>query len=383
MHSKTRLPARFLRDRREPLVASANERQLLDLVRRHGGVTRAELGRLTGLTAQSVVRLVDELSERGLVTFEAAVVHGRGKPSPLVRLAADYAYCIGISIATDAVTIVLVDFAGQALAQRIEPMSPITRLGLFAFLHKLIDQVLATCPGARERLFGIGVGMTGFFVGKGTPLNPPEPLDDLALVELDTLLEQELGYPVWIDNDGNVAAIGESLLGVGRTYRDFAYLYFSHGFGGGVIANDELMRGMHGNAGEFAGMLPRLGLPRPTLELLRDMRNEEGGAYPTIHAMLAQFDPAWPCVERWIDAVAPSLSVVASAIVAILDPAAIVLGGRLPAALAERLIPRIEIDNLPRRGHARPQAQLVAASAPGDAAAMGAAALPLKQHFFR
>ena len=383
MNSKTRPHARFLRDRREPVVASANERQILDLVRRRGAVTRAELGRLTGLTAQSVVRLVDELSERGLLSFDVAVAQGRGKPSPLVRLTADYAYCIGISIATDAVTIALVDFAGRAQVQRVEPMSPITRLGLFAFLHKLIDQVLAACPDARERLFGIGVGMTGFFVGKGSPLNPPEPLDDLALVELDTLLEQELGYPVWIDNDGNVAAIGESLLGVGREYRDFAYLYFSHGFGGGVIANDELLRGMHGNAGEFAGMLPRLGLPRPTLELLREMCNEDGAAYPTIHAMLARFDPGWRCVDRWIDAVAPSLSVVASAIVAILDPAAIVFGGRMPLALAARLMPRIEIDTLPRRGYARPQAQLVAASAPGDAAAMGAAALPLKQHFFR
>ena len=383
MNSKTRPHARFLRDRREPVVASANERQILDLVRRRGAVTRAELGRLTGLTAQSVVRLVDELSERGLLSFDVAVAQGRGKPSPLVRLTADYAYCIGISIATDAVTIALVDFAGRAQVQRVEPMSPITRLGLFAFLHKLIDQVLAACPDARERLFGIGVGMTGFFVGKGSPLNPPEPLDDLALVELDTLLEQELGYPVWIDNDGNVAAIGESLLGVGREYRDFAYLYFSHGFGGGVIANDELLRGMHGNAGDFAGLLPRLGLPRPTLALLREMCNEDGAAYPTIHAMLARFDPGWRCVDRWIDAVAPSLSVVASAIVAILDPAAIVFGGRMPLALAARLMPRIEIDNLPRRGYARPQAQLVAASAPGDAAAMGAAALPLKQHFFR
>jgi predicted NBD/HSP70 family sugar kinase len=383
MNSKLRPHARFLRDRREPVIASPNERQILDLVRRHGGVTRAELGRLTGLTAQSVMRLVDELSGRGLVSFDAAVANGRGKPSPMVRLVADYTYCVGVSIATDTVTVVLVDFAGQALTQRIEPMSPITRLGLFAFLHKMIDQVLATRPGARERLFGIGVGMTGFFVGKGSPLNPPEPLNDLALVELDTLLEQELGQPVWIDNDGNVAAIGESLLGVGREHRDFAYLYFSHGFGGGVIAGDELMRGMHGNAGEFAGMLPRLGLPRPTLELLREMHCADGADCPTIHAMLAQFDPNWRCVDRWIDAVAPSLSVVSSAIVAILDPAAIVFGGRLPPALAERLIPRIEIDNLPRRGHARPQAQLLAATAPGDAAAMGAAALPLKQHFFR
>lgn len=382
MSSKSNLPERFLRGEREQLVASANERLILDLIRRQGEMTRADLTRVTDLTAQSVMRLVDDLIARGLLRFGATVSVGRGKPSPVVQLVPDFAFCAGVSIATDAVTLVLVNFAGAIVAQRVEPMAPITRETLIAFLKPALARLFAATPGARERLFGIGVAMTGFFIGKGTPLNPPQPLDDLALIEIDTFLERELGFPVWIDNDGNAAAIGESLLGHGREYRHFAYLYFSHGFGGGLVSSGECLRGVHGNAGEFAGMLPMQGLPRPTLELLREMRCEDGHQVDTIHAMLAQFDPDWPCVERWIVAVAPSMALVASAIIAIVDPELIVLGGRMPRALADKLIPHIRIDNLPRRGVQRPQALLVAAEARGDAAAIGAAAAPLKRYFF-
>lgn len=382
MSSKFHLPDRFLRGEREQLVASPNERLILDLIRRQGEMTRADLTRVTDLTAQSVMRLVDDLIARGLLRFGATVSIGRGKPGPVVQLVPDFAFCAGVSIATDAVTLVLVNFAGAVVAQRVEPMAPITRASLSAFLKQALTKMLAAHPGARERLFGIGVAMTGFFIGKGTPLNPPQPLDDLALIELDSYLERELGHPVWIDNDGNAAAIGESLLGLGREHRHFAYLYFSHGFGGGLVSDGECLRGMHGNAGEFAGMLPMQGLPRPTLELLREMRCEDGHRVETIYQLLAEFDPSWPCVDRWIAAVAPSMSLVTSAIIAIFDPELIVLGGRMPRALADKLIPHIRIDNQPRRGIQRPQASLVAAETRGDAAAIGAAALPLKRHFF-
>ena len=94
--------------------------------------------------------------------------------------------------------------------------------------------------------------------------------------------------------------------------------------------------------------------PRPILELLREMRCEDGYQVETIYQLLAQFDPSWPCVDRWIAAVAPSMSLVTSAIIAIFDPELIVLGGRMPRALADKLIPHIRIDNQPRRGIQRP-----------------------------
>ncbi|GGA45333.1 ROK family transcriptional regulator [Dyella nitratireducens] len=374
----------FLRGDDPDATVSANERELLDLVRKSGTTTRAELGRATGLTAQSVMRLVDELVERGMLQFGDAVPQeGRGKPAMAVSLRAHYAYAAGVSITTDSVALALMDFAGNLLAHHDEPMPALGRAALVRRVRTLLERLLSKARVNERRLFGVGLGITGFFIGDGAKVNPPSPLDELALVDLDTLFADALNHPVWLDNDGSVAAIGESLHGLGRQYRDFAYFYFGHGFGGGLVMDGRCIRGAHGNAGEFAGMLPRLGLERAALETLRTQLNEDGLQLPDIQSLIDQYDPSWPAIETWIKRVTPGLSVIASSVVAIIDPQAIVLGGRIPQDLANRLIPHIVIDNLSRRGHTRPVPHLLCAQTPYDAVATGAASLPFKECFFR
>jgi len=138
-----------------------------------------------------------------------------------------------------------------------------------ATIGRAIRRLMAETPEAGDRYFGIGVAITGFFVGRGARVNPPEALEDLALIDLDAVLYEAFRLPVWIENDGAAAAIGESLLGVGRWAPSFAYLYFATGFGGGLIVDGAPVRGAHGNAGEFSSVLPPPLFERPTLELLR------------------------------------------------------------------------------------------------------------------
>ena len=373
----------FLRTVGSALTVSQNERDLLDLVRRHGTTTRADLGRYTGLTAQSVMRLVDDLVERGMLQLGKPLPLARGKPAVAVTVDSSYAYSIGVSITTDSIALCLIDFAGNPLAHHEEPMPQRGLKALLKRIDTLATRLLRKCDIDGNQLFGIGVGMTGFFIGDGSRMNPPTPLDDIALIEINTLLAETTGYPVWLDNDGSVAAIGESLYGLGSRYRDFAYYYFGHGFGGGLILKGRCYRGRHGNGGEFSGMLPALGLERAALETLRTMVVADGTELPTIRALVDGYDPAWPAIERWIERVAPGLSAITSAVVAILDPAAIVLGGRIPKDLATRLIPHIAIDNASRRGHMRPQPDILFAETVQDAVAIGAASLPFKECFFR
>ena len=376
--------AAFLRTPADDRVASSNERDLLELVRRQGALSRADLVRATGLTAQSVMRLVDELVERGLLRLgETLPREGRGKPSPAVELAPGYAYTVGVSVTTDSLDMALVDFSGQVLMQKHLAASALSGDDLVGLVRKNTAVLLRTHHVDAARVFGIGVGITGFFVGEGLRVNPPAPLDGLALIDLAELLTAQCGQPVWLDNDGTVAAAGESLLGVGRWAPNFAYLYFGHGLGGGLVVDGKCVRGAHGNAGEVAGMLPMLGLERPTLELLRALLAEDGIAFADIDAMLAAFNPHWAACDRWVARAQPALSLIVSALVALFDPDAIVFGGRLPRALAERAIAALRIDNLPRRGRKRPEPRLVPAEAPDNATAIGAALLPFKDCVFR
>ncbi|UYC13110.1 ROK family transcriptional regulator [Xanthomonas sp. CFBP 8445] len=363
---------------------SDNERHILDRLRLAGTATRADLSRSTGLTVQSAVRLVDALAERGLVAIGASLAHaGRGKPGAGIALNPGYGHTVGYAIATDALSLALLDFSGQIRATAEHALRSTEPAALLAQLREADAALTAAAGAGLGPRLGAGVAMTGFFVEDGVHMNPPEPLRALGQLSIGDWLAEALGLPVWVDNDGTVAAAGESLLGIGRQYRDFAYLHFNYGLGGGVVIDGACLRGAHGNAGEFAGMLPQQGLERGTLELLRQLLAEDGIALPDIRALLAAYDPTWPAIERWIARVAPGLSLIVSAIVAIFDPQAVVFGGRMPRELATRLIPHVRIDNQPRRGQARPLPVLLPAAATADASAVGAAALPLKACYFR
>ena len=98
--------------------------------------------------------------------------------------------------------------------------------------------------------------------------------------------------------------------------------------------------------------------------------------------MLGRFNPEWPGVDEWINSVRNSLSLIASASAALLDPEAIVVGGRMPKSLAEKVIPYIEIYDQRRRSDSRPLPKVVVAEAEGNAASIGAAALTFNSYFF-
>lgn len=373
-------PKHFLRDdgRR---TATANERVVLSLLSKNGAASRADLARATGLAPHSITRLIEPLIERGLVCEGEPEIAGRGKPSAKLRLVADAAFSVGVSVMTDAVVLIVMDLSGAIRGRVDQPLD----VGSFergaAQLARLIDDVVAQAGLDPALRIGVGFGVTGYFIGDGARLNPPPSLEPWALIPLDTLLAKRLGGPVWVDNDGNVAAVGEAMLGVGRTTGDFAYLYFAAGFGGGIVAGGTPMRGRNGNAGEFASILP-MDWPQPNLENLRRYLVAQGQHWPDLHSMLATFDPADSVIDGWLDQCEPSLNLVASSISATLDPDILVLGGRLPPAFADRIAARLRFTNPDRRGHHRPTPTIVASSVGTDAAAIGAAMLPMRGAFF-
>jgi len=361
---------------------SPNERLVLDLVRRSGSdITRAEITRATELTAQSVSRIVDQLVKRGFLALGETVANGRGQPSASLRLVPDAAYSLGVSIMTDCLSVVLMDLSCEVVASREALISDFARPAIFAQIAAMRDELCqAIKPG---KLIGLGVGITGHFVGVGSQINTPDPLGDLALTDLDQQMQDYFGLPVFIDNDGNTAAVGESLSGIGLQHKTFAYIYIAKGIGGSLVIDNKVYRGARGNAGEFAGVLPKEHHDqRPTLELLRTMLAERGVSLANINELIANFDPYWPGVEDWMTVVRPHLISIISAISAVFDPEVIVLGGRIPAQLAERLMADVHFYNVPRRNTAQPLPKLVVSQVRGDATAIGAAATQMQKRFF-
>lgn len=366
------------------VAASPNERALLSLVFRYGVIGRAELAREADLTIQSVSRLVEGLADRGLLRFGERI-STRGNPSGGfgVELSPDGAFTLGVSIMTDALSLVLMNFRGEVLEACFEAQDDVRAEALFARIGRLTEAMIERHVPDRTRLLGAGVAVTGYFVEDGRRINPPPPLEDFALVDLPSMLSDRLGLPVIVENDAGAAAVAESLLGVGRRHGSFAYVHFAAGVGGGIIVDGRLLRGARGNAGEVAGVVPVDRFEdRPSLTLLLEMAREAGVEAASLSDFLSRFDLAMPGVEAWADRVREPLDMIVSSLGAVVDPEVIVLGGRLPRVLAERLIPAITPFSAPRRGAPRPLPPILPAEVGPEPTAIGAAVLPLKAHFF-
>lgn len=368
----------------EPLPSvTATERQLLSLVSIGDDATQSDLVARTEFSQQTVSRVIGGLVEQGLILQGERVSRGqRGQPSPLLTINGERLFILGVSIMADAVSVTMVDFTGRERGNFFAQPKPMSRSIVLDSVRRGFDRLCAEAGIEPARVLGVGVGITGFALPGGRTFNPPHALDDWVDVDVASLFEEAFQRPAWADNDGNVAAIGESLVGVGRWAKSFAYLYIATGFGGGLVIDGRLMRGTYGNAGEFGTILPTQLYTPPTLELLRHCFAIEGQPFETIADMLGTISLDHPAVEDWLSRVKDSLSLVCSACAAVVDPQAIVIGGRLPRGLAQRMIERITFRELPRRGVDLPRPRIVPSEAAGDVTALGAAIMPLKLNFF-
>ncbi len=377
-------PRQKYAERPQFIDVGPTERIVLGHVLRGSATTQAAVTRAMPVSQQTVSRLVTGLVEQGLLAPTDRVSEGRrGQPTISLELIPDAVYSVGFTIMADTMSFALLDFAGNVRIDeqyKLLSMQPSTVLDACqtVFSQQLHDQRID-----QDKVFGIGVAVTGYFVPDKPGFNTPPSLPEWAFVDVERAFSDAFDLPVWAENDGNAAAIGESMIGAGRWARNFAYLYVSSGLGGGVVMDGELMRGDLGNAGEFSGILPYNVYPHPTLELLRQLCCRDGIQLDSIFDLVDQFDPRWPCVDEWVHKTQGAYSLIASATSAVLDCTAIVLGGRMPKALAERLIPSIEFYSAPRRSFARPTPKIVPAEAAGEVTAIGAATLPLRAMYFR
>ncbi len=364
----------------KPTVSiSDNERVVLDVVRRNEPVVRSAIAHQTPFTQPGVHRILESLVAQHLVTVGQAKANGPGKPSPELHLNRSRYFSLGIEVSTSAIDVCLVNTACEPTSQTrlVEPVS--RRDPALAAVHQVALEMLAEQGRSAADLIGIGLGISGFFVN-GT-VNAPEPLEDWSLINLHDALARHFDAATWVTNSATTAAIGESLLGVGRTTDNFAYLAFNYGFGGGVIVNGRPHFGVNGNAMEISGLYTEDELPnRPALQYLIAELERHGRPIKSIEQLQEDFDPTWPGVESWVERTLPQLNLALRAILSTLDPDVIVLGGEIPEALADIFIERASLRGSSelRYGVAMPVPELVYSQAARIGPALGAATLPLK-----
>lgn len=357
-------------------------RAVLGLLLRSGGMSQAELTRSLDLSQPTIARLVGGFAADGVVLLSNRSVNRPGNPSVQVTLNPDFAYAIGISLMSDGVSMSLVDFAGNERAYYAADLSRMSELSVLGTISAFLDRSKSKKDVNWSRVIGAGVGISGYYV-EGGRFNSPDYLAEWALRDIDPVLSECVNLPVISDNDGTVAAIAENYFGVGRRFSDFAYLYLSNGFGGGIITRGRAMRGYNGNAGEFGGVWTLIEDSYPNLELLKSLVRARGAPYETVQDMVRAIDPHTPGVDEWLDIATGPFSRLSSIISFTIDPACVVIGGRLPHSIANELAARVRIlSPAVRRGLTPPAPTVAPSEVVGDPVSIGAAMMPFTAAFF-
>jgi predicted NBD/HSP70 family sugar kinase len=305
----------------------------------------------------------------------------------MLAINADGGLAIGLHLTPTRIRSVLVNLAGEIIGQTAKALPTHAPDTVFPIINDLVAEMRTLRPEGRQ--LGVGLAMPGPFGVETMSFVGPTTLEGWAGVPIKARLEEGTGLPAFIGMDAGAAALGERLYGAGRTLKDFFYLYFGVGLGGGTVQEGVLWRGAFGNAGEI-GHLPLVpdgeACPcgsRGCLERYVSIdalgrRLAAAGIDLERHPLEALAADRHPALLAWIETAAPLLRRALASVENLLDPEATIIGGNVPAgfldllmAAMEPLLPSVGL----RTGRTTPR--LIRSETGRDSALLGAAVLAI------
>jgi predicted NBD/HSP70 family sugar kinase len=250
-------------------VGGFNQAVILDQIRRSPhGLSRVEIAESTGLSAQTISNVSRRLLDSGIIREGEKQNVGPGKPRTLLHLDPTGMYAIGVHLDPTVVTYVLLDLAGNVIADHraAPPTGPQVTGGapavatpeqVIAAMAEQIEAILDRSAVPRDRVLGVGIAAPGpVDAARGMVLNPPL-LDGWMRVPLREALAGATGLPVLLEKDVTAAAVAEIWTTDDRSrLRDnFAFFYYGTGIGMGLALDREVLRGASDNAGDIGHIL--------------------------------------------------------------------------------------------------------------------------------
>lgn len=260
-----------------------------------------------------------------------------------------------------------VDLGGQSMrgawvntkGQLFDPIKWETKVGegkekVLGKLVQLVDELLKNPPpncNPSQDLLGVGFGIPGILhLKKGLVIQSPQ-FPDWKRFAVHEKLRKKIKYPVFVDNDANVSALGEKVFGVCKPYDHFVYVTLGTGVGGALFMNGDVYHGSMGMAGEIGHItVDPQGAPESTgnrgsvelfasgsglSKILSDLRERHPNLSANTPEELYELYKRgnkfsdWEIVEKVFDDMGNALGIMLANVVNTLDPQAICFGGGL------------------------------------------------------
>nr|WP_246530706.1 ROK family protein [Streptomyces bathyalis] len=318
-----------------------HEELVLDLLRKHGRLSRGELGKLSALSRTTLYDIIGGLLATGAVVASAPGQgpRKRGRPVETLTLNPEAGQAIGIDFARRAVHVAAANVAHEIVGSASE-----SHAGDLSWVDRtdLAQRLVRSLTGGTLEfgaLSAIGVGVVGPVADPGGESAHARGVDGLP-----ELLHKRFGAPVLVDNNTRLAALAESVWGAAAGDEDVLYLRLSHGVGGGLVVGGSLHRGAHGLSGEFGHVTVEGAGARcecggvgcletvASVGAVLDSYRAAGGRAEDVSALVAALDSGDGTVRDVLRAAGSQVGRVLAAVCNAVGPGVIVIGGELAAA---------------------------------------------------
>ena len=359
------------------LIRQLSRRVVAEVLLRDGPVSRAALARATGLSKQTMSQVIAELEQGGLVQAAGLSQGPMGRSATSFEIVKRASYALGVDSDGSKTSAAVADLAGDIVAETTQPTDP--RGGV-----RVIEQIRAMAEGLADGL-GIGVGgIRSIVVGMPGVVDPGSGaitlvpnIKGLSDFNVARALGEHFGQTVGIENDVNLAMLGEVWRGCAAGCQNAAFIALGTGVGLGFICNGKLVRGASGAAGEIAYLpigddttssnaleVGAFELEVGSIGMVRRYRATGGRGVETVPDVFARLGAGDRIAASVLDSAAHTIALAITAVQAITDPELVVLGGTV--GVRPELVERVQ--RAMPRVYARPVR--IAASALGSRAGL-------------
>ncbi|RVU85737.1 ROK family transcriptional regulator [Leucothrix sargassi] len=372
-----------------------NERLALSIVRHQDGLPKAEIAKLTGLSAQTISVIMQQLEADQLIVKGTPKRGKVGQPRVPFSLNPEGAYSIGLKIGRHRSELVLMDFVGRIVnTQSITYQYPATQ-ELIAFvaistpllIHSLDEHL-------QSRITGIGIATPFELWNWGKEIAAPK---DVMAAWKDFDIQKEISeaakLPAFLLNDATAACAAELTFGNSQQYDNFLYIHIGYFVGGGVVLNGSVFPGPTGNAGALAALPVRTktGKNKGSYQLVRDasklslQRLAEADGKET--SLIWEADEDWSALgatlDTWLKQLSDDLAYAITAATAVIDFPAVVIDGDIPVEIREHIVKQVssQLADTDRQGLS--PVTVLQGSLGRNARLVGGASLPLIANFSR
>ena len=342
-------PGRPEADSRLSLLRELGEQAVLETIFRRGPITRPEIAAATNLSKPTVSAAVSRLEQGGLVRAAGTRAGQRGRKPISYVVSSRAGFVVGADIGGSNVRVAAADLFGEAICDLKRPTAKDGSRAVGVQILEMVTEVIDQASAVHGPPLALGISSPGIVdqaSGRVTSLAynvvPEGGFDPLEVIR------ERFDLPVLVENNVNLAAVGEKWFGLARGVSTMVFIAIGAGIGMGIIIEDEVVRGAHGAAGEI-GYLPLVGDPfNPRHRLHGGLEDEIGAAgivaafnerrdaedpeLSSVHEVFELAASGSSAARSVVDHVASRLGTAIATVCAILDPELVVLGGGIGAS---------------------------------------------------